>query len=80
MAVSAVKVYVTGEDILNKLSEEDRKRFNRAIITNAVLENDFTATITCVLVNDCPLEGKEYEECQRRYRYGSDGNAVPYKY
>ena len=69
-----VKVYITGEDILNKLSEKDRKRFNKGIITRIEMENDLSANITCLLVNDCPLDEEEYKECPRRYRFFDDGN------
>lgn len=57
MSTYAVKVYLTAEDIYNKLSEEDKKRFNKVIITDVNREADMSVGITYVLVNDCPVEG-----------------------
>lgn len=53
MSTYAVKVYLTAEDIYNKLSDEDKKRFNKAIITDVTREADMSIGITCILVNDC---------------------------
>jgi hypothetical protein len=84
MSTYAVKVYLTAEDIYDKLSDEDKKRFNKAIITDVTRDSDMSVGITCILVNDCPIEddGKYDLENGRmhvRTKYVDDGNAIPYK-
>ena len=78
MNTYAVKVYLTAEDIYDKLSEEDKKRFNKAIITDVTRDADMSVGITCILVNDCPVE----PECTNkpcRTKYVDDANVIPYK-
>ena len=47
-----VSVYVTPEDILNRLSEDDKKRFNRCAFTDVHREQDGSITIDCVVFNN----------------------------
>ena len=78
MSTYAVKVYLTAEDIYDKLSDEDKKRFNKAIITDVTRDADMSIGITCILVNDCPVES----ECTNkpcRTKYVDDVNVIPYK-
>lgn len=50
-----VKVHIESEDILNKLSEEDRKIFNRCIFTDIEKKTE-SVEISCVLFNDSNLD------------------------
>ena len=56
MATYCVKVVITAEDIYEKLSDEDKKRFNRVIIADVSRDLEMNAELTCVAVNDCPIE------------------------
>lgn len=47
-----MRLYIEPEDIINKLSEEDKKRFNQCVFTNVVKENDGSITIDCVVFDD----------------------------
>ncbi len=40
---------LTSEDIRNKLSEDDRKKFNDVKITNAYLADDETVIVECMV-------------------------------
>lgn len=79
MSTYAVKVYLTADDIYNKLSDEDKKRFNKAIITDVTRGIDMGVDITCILVNDCPVELSEYSNKPCRTKYVDDANVIPYK-
>lgn len=58
-----LKVYITPEDILNKLSDKDKKRFNKCVFTDVTKDTFNSVEIACLLFNDITLEK---EEC--RYR------------
>ena len=60
-----VRVYIAPEDIIQKLSEEDRERFSQCVFTNVTRGADMTITIDCVLFNSNEL----LEMPQRRHRY-----------
>ena len=61
-----VSVYIEPQDILDKLSEKDRKRFNQCIFTDVIkAPYGGGVEIRCLLFND------EIEESQYRYRFGS---------
>ena len=47
-----LKVYITPEDIIDKLSDEDKERFNQCVFTNLAREADGSITIECVLFDD----------------------------
>lgn len=55
MATYCVKVVITAEDIYEKLSDEDKKRFNRVIIADISRDLEMNVELTCVAVNDCPV-------------------------
>lgn len=59
-----VKVYIKPEDVLNKLSEEDQKRFNKCVFTDVRKEPD-GVEISCLLFND-KINSEKVDE--RRYR------------
>ena len=47
-----LKVYITPEDIIDKLCNEDKARFNQCIFTNVTRERDGSITIDCVVFDD----------------------------
>lgn len=49
---------LTSEDIRNKLSEDDRKKFNDVKITNAYLADDETVIVEC-MVSSNPIKSLE---------------------
>lgn len=58
-----LKVYITPEDILNKLSEKDKKRFNKCVFADVEKNTFDSVEISCLLFNDDTLEK---EECRCR--------------
>ena len=48
----ASKIYITPEDVLDRLSPEEKERFNQCVFTNVVREQDGSVTIECVLFHD----------------------------
>lgn len=48
----ASKIYITPEDVLDRLSPEEKERFNQCVFTNVVREQDGSITIECVLFHD----------------------------
>ena len=56
IATYCVKVVITADDIYSKLSDEDKKRFNRVIIADVSRDLEMNVELTCVAVNDCPVE------------------------
>lgn len=56
MDTYCVKVVITADDIYAKLSDEDKKRFNRVIIAGVSRDLEMNVELTCVAVNDCPVE------------------------
>lgn len=49
---------LTSEDIRNKLSEDDKKKFNNVKITNVYLADDETAIVECMVSSD-PIKSSE---------------------
>lgn len=47
-----LKVYITPEDIMDKLCDEDQKRFNQCVFTDVTKEMDGSITIDCVVFDD----------------------------
>lgn len=47
-----LKVYITPEDVIDKLSNEDKERFNQCVFTNVTREMDGSITIDCVVFDD----------------------------
>lgn len=56
MPTYCVKVVITADEIYEKLSDEDKKRFNRIIIADVSRDLEMNVELTCVVVNDCPIE------------------------
>ena len=47
-----LSVYITPEDIIDKLSDEDKKRFNQCVFTDVSRNRDCSITIDCVVFDD----------------------------
>ena len=47
-----LRVYITPKDILDKLCDEDKERFNQCVFTDVARERDGSITIDCVVFND----------------------------
>jgi hypothetical protein len=47
-----LRVYITPEDIMDKLCDEDKARFNQCVFTDVTRERDGSITIDCVVFND----------------------------
>ena len=65
-----LSVYITPEDIIDKLSDEDKKRFNQCVFTDVERNRDGSITIDCVVFDD----PDPYVRSKRRYRYFSEGS------
>ena len=47
-----LQVYITPKDILDKLRDEDKARFNQCVFTDVHREYDGSITIDCVVFDD----------------------------
>jgi hypothetical protein len=47
-----LKVYITPEDVMDKLCDEDKARFNQCVFTDVIREGDGSITIDCVVFDD----------------------------
>lgn len=47
-----LRVYITPKDIIDKLCDEDKARFNQCVFTDVSKERDGSITIDCVVFND----------------------------
>ena len=65
-----LKVYITPQDIIDKLSDEDKKRFNLCVFTDVTKGTDGSIEIDCVLFNDTD----PYVVAKHRYRYFGEGS------
>ena len=65
-----LKVYIEPKDIIDRLSDKDKERFNQCIFTNVVRETDGSVTIDCVVFDD---PDPYVKQCHRQ-RYFSDGS------
>ena len=65
-----LSVYITPEDIIDKLSDEDKKRFNQCVFTDVVRGRDGSITIDCVVFDDPDPYVKE----KHRQKYFSEGS------
>lgn len=67
-----LSVYITPEDIIDKLSDEDKKRFNQCVITDVTRERYGGITIDCVVFDD----PDPYVRAKHRQKYFGDGQLV----
>lgn len=66
-----LKVYIKPQDIIDKLSDEDKKRFNQCVFTDVTKDSvSGGITIDCVLFDD----PDPYVRAKHRQRYFSDGS------
>jgi hypothetical protein len=70
MFVYGLKVYITPEDVIDKLSDEDKKRFNQCVFTDVIREGDGSITIKCIVFDD----PDPYVREQHIQKYFSDGS------
>lgn len=47
-----LSVYITPEDIIDKLSDKDKERFNQCVFTDVRRGMDGSVTIDCVVFDD----------------------------
>lgn len=47
-----LRVYITPKDIIDRLCDEDKARFNQCVFTDVAREIDGSITINCVVFND----------------------------
>ena len=47
-----LRVYIRPEDIIYKLCDKDKARFNQCVFTDVTREKDGSITIDCVVFND----------------------------
>lgn len=64
-----VSVYIEPKDIIDRLSEEDKKRFNQCVFTDIRRDINGGVTIDCVVFNDPDT----YVGQKHRQKYFSDG-------
>ena len=65
-----LKVYITPEDIIDKLSDEDKERFNQCVFTDVTKETDGSITIDCIVFDD----PDPYVRQQHRQKYFGEGS------
>ena len=72
MIMHGLRVYIEPKDILNRLSDEDRERFNACVFTDVHREQDGSVTIDCIVFND--TEPHEETDIPRRQNYFNEGS------
>lgn len=63
-----LSVYIEPKDILEKLSDEDRERFNACVFTDVHRGQDGSVTIDCIVFNDTEPD-KKVGRCRRQNYY-----------
>ena len=63
-----LSVYITPEDIIDKLCDEDKARFNQCVFTDVTRGSDGSITIDCVVFDD----PDPYVRYMHRQRYGEN--------
>ncbi len=69
--VNVLRVYITPEDIVSRLSDSDKKRFNRCVFTDVKREDDGSITLCCAVFND----SDQYTQNQHRQKF-FNGSAI----
>lgn len=64
-----LSVYITPEDIIDKLSDEDKEKFNQCVFTNVTRGVDGSITIDCVVFDD----PDPYVKAKHRQKYFGEG-------
>ena len=65
-----VRVYIKPQDIIDKLSDEDKERFNQCVFTDVTKGVDGSIEIDCVLFDD----PDPYVVAKHRCRYFGEGS------
>lgn len=72
MIMYGLSVYIEPKDILNRLSDEDKGRFNTCVFTDVHREQDGSVTIDCIVFDDTELH--EETDIPRRQNYFNEGS------
>ena len=64
-----LSVYITPEDIIDKLSDEDKARFNQCVFTDITRGRDGSITIDWVVFDD----SDPYVRAKHRQKYFGEG-------
>lgn len=67
-----LKVYITPDDIIDKLSDEDKARFNQCVFTDVTKEVDGSITINCIIFEDTD----PYVVAKHRQKFFGEGILV----
>ena len=67
-----LQVYITPDDIINKLSEEDKARFNQCVFTDVTKDSDGGITIDCIVFED----SDPYVAAKHRQKFFDEGMLV----
>ena len=67
-----LSVYITPEDIIAKLSNEDKARFNQCVFTDVTKGSDGSITIDCIVFEDTD----PYVAAKHRQKFFSEGMVV----
>ena len=67
-----LSVYIMPEDIIDKLSDEDKKRFNQCVFTDVRRDRLGGITIDCVVFND----PDPYVEAKHRQKYFGEDSSL----
>lgn len=67
-----LSVYIEPKDILNRLSDEDKERFNTCVFTDVHRGQDGSVTIDCIVFDD--TEPHKETDRPRRQNYFREGS------
>lgn len=67
-----LRVYITPKDIIDKLCDEDKARFNQCVFTDVTRERDGSITIDCVVFDDPDPYVRGDMHRQRYYEAGKN--------
>ena len=60
---AAIKLFINEKDILNKLSDDDRKKYNKCVFHEAKTNSDGSElTFVCLLFNDNDNNDEQLKE------------------
>lgn len=72
MIMYGLSVYIEPKDILNRLSDEDKKKFNQCVFTDVHRGQDGSITIDCIVFDD--LDPSKYVNQTHRQNYFNEGS------
>lgn len=65
-----LQVTIEPSDIIDRLSDEDKERFNQCVFTDVLRNRDGSITIDCIVFDDPDL----YVRHKHRYKYFGEGS------